>query len=75
MCQRVLVLIAGFVLFAGPVWGESVAEFYKGKTFRIVVGFGSGGRHGYQRTTRFTCVVAPHPRTSQDHRAEQARRR
>lgn len=43
MCQRVLVLIAGFVLFAGPVWGESVAEFYKGKTFRIVVGLGPGG--------------------------------
>ena len=36
-------LIAGFVLLAGPVWGESVAEFYKGKTLRIVVGLGPGG--------------------------------
>ena len=43
MVQRVLVLIAGFMLLAGPVWGESVAEFYKGKTLRIVVGLGPGG--------------------------------
>lgn len=43
MGQRIFVLIAGFVLLAGPAWGESVAEFYKGKTLRIVVGLGPGG--------------------------------
>ena len=75
MVQRVLVLIAGFMLLAGPAWGESVAEFYKGKTLRIVVGLGPGGATDTNCPAHFSRFVAAHPRTSPDHRAEQARGR
>lgn len=43
MVQRILVLAAGLTLLASPAWGDAVADFYKGKTVRIVVGYGPGG--------------------------------
>ena len=43
MVKRVLVLTVGLLLLAGPAWADAVADFYKGKTIRIVVGYGPGG--------------------------------
>jgi len=43
MARKLFLLAAGVVLFTAPAWGDSVADFYKGKTVRIVVGFGPGG--------------------------------
>jgi tripartite-type tricarboxylate transporter receptor subunit TctC len=43
MMTRLWTLVIALVFFAGPVAGGSVEDFYKGKTIRIVVGFGPGG--------------------------------
>ena len=43
MMTRLSTLVIAVVFFAGPVSGGSVEDFYKGKTIRIVVGFGPGG--------------------------------
>jgi tripartite-type tricarboxylate transporter receptor subunit TctC len=43
MMIRLWTLVIALVFFAGPVAGGSVEDFYKGKTIRIVVGFGPGG--------------------------------
>lgn len=43
MARLLLLLVAGLTFLAAPAWGDSVADFYKGKTVRIVVGFGPGG--------------------------------
>src|SRR6476646_9303948 len=48
-------LTLGGGLFAGSACAEDVASFYKGKTFRIVVGFSPGG--GYDVYAR---VLARH---------------
>lgn len=38
-------LIAG-ALFAGPASADAVSDFYKGKTVKIIFGFGVGGTYG-----------------------------
>jgi tripartite-type tricarboxylate transporter receptor subunit TctC len=43
MMTRFWTLVAALVFFTASVSGGSVEEFYKGKTIRIVVGFGPGG--------------------------------
>lgn len=43
MVKSLWVFLAALVIFAAPVWGASVEDFYKGKTVRIVVGYGPGG--------------------------------
>ena len=54
MVKRILVLTVGLLLLAGPAWADAVADFYKGKTIRIVVGYGPGGA-----TDSTTRLVAP----------------
>jgi len=43
METRLWTLVVGLVFLAAPVSGGSVEDFYKGKTIRIVVGYGPGG--------------------------------
>lgn len=43
MSRKLWLFVAGLALLAVPAWGDSVADFYKDKTVRIVVGFGPGG--------------------------------
>lgn len=43
MAWKSWLLIAGVTLLATTAWGDPVADFYKDKTVRIVVGFGPGG--------------------------------
>lgn len=43
MVKSLWVFLAALVIFAAPVWGASVEDFYRGKTIRIVVGYGPGG--------------------------------
>jgi len=38
------------LVFNGAVHADAVADFYKGKTLRILIGYGAGG--GYDTTTR-----------------------
>ena len=57
MFRRILVLMAGLLLLASPAWGDAVADFYKGKTVRIVVGYGAGGTTDL--TTRFIQGALP----------------
>lgn len=53
--HRAAVAAAAACLLAGPAQAQSGAEFFKGKTVTINVGFGAGG--GYDTTTR---LVARH---------------
>lgn len=48
---RGLLVFAAAVLTATPLAAQPVADFYKGKTIRITVGFGAGG--GYDLYARF----------------------
>jgi tripartite-type tricarboxylate transporter receptor subunit TctC len=43
MVTRLWMLVVGIVFLAAPVSAASVEDFYKGKTIRIVVGYGPGG--------------------------------
>ncbi|MBI2997296.1 MAG: hypothetical protein HYY46_02380, partial [Deltaproteobacteria bacterium] len=43
MGKKLWVLAVSFAFFVAPASGASVEDFYKGKTIRIVVGFGPGG--------------------------------
>ncbi|MBM4297993.1 MAG: hypothetical protein FJ143_09670, partial [Deltaproteobacteria bacterium] len=43
MGKKLWVLAVGFAFLAAPASGASVEDFYKGKTIRIVVGYGPGG--------------------------------
>ena len=54
MFRRIPVLMAGLLLLASPALGDSVADFYKGKQIRIVVGYGPGGQ-----TDLTTRLIAP----------------
>ena len=50
--RALLAAAAGLVAFAvSPVKADPIADFYKGKTIRITVGFGAGG--GYDLYARF----------------------
>src|SRR5918999_2655969 len=49
-CVKALVVLVSVVLCASAASAQSVAEFYKGKTVQIVVGFGVGG--GYDLYAR-----------------------
>ena len=40
-----IAMIAG-ALFAGPASADAVSDFYKGKTVKIIFGFGVGGTYG-----------------------------
>jgi tripartite-type tricarboxylate transporter receptor subunit TctC len=53
--MRSLIAILAWALFATGAGAEDVADFYKGKTVRIVVGFSAGG--GYDHYAR---VVSRH---------------
>ena len=65
--SRCLVLIAGALIFAQPLWAaqpapakaaydeKAVADFYRGKSVRIIVGFSAGG--GYDQYSR---LIARH---------------
>src|SRR5207302_10992955 len=46
--------IGVLLLTTAPVWpGDPVAEFYSGKTIKVLVGFGTGGGYDlYARTLR-----------------------
>lgn len=43
MAKKLWILVASLLLFGAPAFAASVEDFYKGKTIRIVVGFGPGG--------------------------------
>jgi len=43
MSKKIWLLGAALAFLAAPAYGESVADFYKGRTLRIVVGYGPGG--------------------------------
>ncbi|MFQ5849670.1 MAG: Bug family tripartite tricarboxylate transporter substrate binding protein [Candidatus Binatia bacterium] len=43
MGKKIWLLVAALVFLAAPAFGASVADFYKGRTIRVVVGFGPGG--------------------------------
>ncbi len=43
MNKKIWLWGAALALLAAPAYGDSVADFYRGKTIRIVVGYGPGG--------------------------------
>jgi tripartite-type tricarboxylate transporter receptor subunit TctC len=43
MNKKIWLLGVALALLAAPAYGDSVADFYRGKTIRIVVGYGPGG--------------------------------
>jgi tripartite-type tricarboxylate transporter receptor subunit TctC len=43
MGNKLWVLVVGFAFLAAPASGAPAEDFYKGKTLRIVVGYGPGG--------------------------------
>ncbi len=43
MSKKIWLWGAALVLLAAPAYGDSVADFYRGRTIRIVVGYGPGG--------------------------------
>ena len=43
MNKKIWLLGAALALLAAPAYGDSVADFYRGRTIRIVVGYGPGG--------------------------------
>jgi tripartite-type tricarboxylate transporter receptor subunit TctC len=43
MGKKIWLLGAALALLAAPAYGDSVADFYRGRTIRIVVGYGPGG--------------------------------
>ena len=57
MIARWLTLaIASSLLCAAPASAQSVAEFYKGKTITVYIGYGAGGGYDlFARTIAGTC--------------------
>lgn len=53
--MRVACVLAAFIASSGWANAESAAEFYQGKTVKLVVGYGAGG--GYDTYAR---MLAPH---------------
>ncbi len=43
MSKKIWLWVAALAFLAAPAYGGSVADFYKGRTIRIVVGYGPGG--------------------------------
>src|SRR5262245_4841651 len=50
MIARLVSFATAFVLFAAPASAQSVADFYKGKTVTVYIGYGVGG--GYDLFAR-----------------------
>jgi tripartite-type tricarboxylate transporter receptor subunit TctC len=40
MCKKIWLCAAALAFLAAPAYGDSVADFYRGRTIRIVVGYG-----------------------------------
>ncbi len=43
MNKKIWLLGAALAFLAAPAYGDSVADFYRGRTIRVVVGYGPGG--------------------------------
>src|SRR5690242_10424189 len=52
-----LALAAAILLAAGPTYAQSPAEFYRGKTLRMLIGYGPGG--GYDLYGRLVAEFLP----------------
>jgi hypothetical protein len=50
-------LVAGFMLASLPAQAQSAAEFYRGKTMRMLIGYGPGG--GYDLYGRLVAEFLP----------------
>ena len=76
MTARLFGMASAIVLAAAePARAESVADFYKGKQVRIIVGSAVGGGYDLYARALARQFGQPHPRQSHDHRAEPAGRR